>query len=105
VLLLLWRGAWRTLFPYTTLFRSFAAAAVLVLVMFIVTFWLNSPVLDALFNLAFLGLWVAVAIAVLKYRLYDIDVVISKAVLYGRSEEHTSELQSPVDSGFRFLVY
>jgi len=28
-------------------------------------------------------LWVAVAIAVLKYRLYDIDIVISKAVLYG----------------------
>jgi signal transduction histidine kinase len=63
--------------------KWFAAAAVLVLVMFIVTGWLSSPVLDALFNLAFLGLWVAVAIAVLKYRLYDIDVVISKAVLYG----------------------
>src|SRR4029077_17278275 len=40
--------------------KWFAAAAVLVLVMFIVTGWLNSPVLDALFNLAFLGLWVAV---------------------------------------------
>jgi signal transduction histidine kinase len=63
--------------------KWFAAAAVLVLVMFAVTFWLNSAVLDALFNLAFLGLWVAVAIAVLKYRLYDIDIVISKAVLYG----------------------
>ena len=34
-------------------------------------------------NLAFLCLWVAIAIAVLKYRLYEIDVVISKAVLYG----------------------
>jgi signal transduction histidine kinase len=32
---------------------------------------------------AFVCLWVAVAIAVLKYRLYDIDIVISKAVLYG----------------------
>jgi signal transduction histidine kinase len=32
---------------------------------------------------AFLCLWVAIGIAVLKYRLYDIDVVISKAVLYG----------------------
>jgi signal transduction histidine kinase len=63
--------------------KWFAAAAVLVLVLLAVTFWLSSPVLDVLFNLAFLSLWVAVAIAVLKYRLYDIDIVISKAVLYG----------------------
>ncbi len=33
--------------------------------------------------MAFLCLWVAIGIAVLKYRLYEIDVVISKAVLYG----------------------
>jgi hypothetical protein len=33
--------------------------------------------------LAFLCLWLAIGIAVLKYRLYGIDVVISKAVLYG----------------------
>ena len=63
--------------------KWFAAAALLVVVTFIVTFWLNSAVLDVLINLAFLCLWVAVAIAVLKYRLYDIDIVISKAVLYG----------------------
>jgi signal transduction histidine kinase len=63
--------------------KWFAAAAVLVLVMFAVTFWLSSPVLDALSNLAFLCLWGAIGVAVLKYRLYDIDIVISKAVLYG----------------------
>jgi len=63
--------------------KWFAAAAVFLLVMQIVTNWLSSPVLDVLFDLAFLCLWVAVAIAVLKYRLYDIDIVISKAVLYG----------------------
>ena len=34
-------------------------------------------------NLAFLCLYAAIGIAVLKYRLYEIDVVISKAVLYG----------------------
>jgi signal transduction histidine kinase len=38
---------------------------------------------NVLGNLAFLCLFVAIAIAVLKYRLYDIDIVISKAVLYG----------------------
>jgi hypothetical protein len=34
-------------------------------------------------GLALLCLWVALGTAVLKYRLYDIDIVISKAVLYG----------------------
>jgi hypothetical protein len=34
-------------------------------------------------NVAFLCLWAAIGVAVLKYRLYEIDVVIGKAVLYG----------------------
>jgi hypothetical protein len=63
--------------------KWFAAAAVLVVVTLIVTFPMTSAVAAVFLNLAFLCLWVAVAIAVLKYRLYDIDVVISKAVLYG----------------------
>jgi hypothetical protein len=63
--------------------KWFAAAAVLVVVTLIVTFPMNSAVANVFLNLAFLCLWVAVAIAVLKYRLDDIDVVISKAVLYG----------------------
>jgi signal transduction histidine kinase len=63
--------------------KWFAAAAVLVLVVLIVTFPVNSGVANVLGNLAFLCLFVAIAVAVLKYRLYDIDIVISKAVLYG----------------------
>ena len=63
--------------------KWFAAAAVLVVVTLIVTFPMNSAVAGVLLNLAFLCLWVAIGVAVLKYRLYDIDVVISKAVLYG----------------------
>jgi signal transduction histidine kinase len=43
----------------------------------------NSVAVNVLQNLAFLCLYVAIGIAVLKYRLYEIDVVISKAVLYG----------------------
>jgi signal transduction histidine kinase len=43
----------------------------------------DSVVAAVLSNLAFLCLWVAIGVAVLKYRLYEIDVVISKAVLYG----------------------
>jgi hypothetical protein len=60
-----------------------AAAAVLVLVTLVVTFPLNSGLANALSSLAFMCLWIAIAIAVLKYRLYDIDIVISKTVLYG----------------------
>ena len=63
--------------------KWFAAAALLVVATFILSVAINSVLTSALSNLAFLCLWVAVAVAVLKYRLYDIDIVISKAVLYG----------------------
>jgi signal transduction histidine kinase len=63
--------------------KWFAAAALLVVVTFIPSFltpWVAAAVLS---SLAFLCLWVAIGIAVLKYRLYEIDIVISRAVLYG----------------------
>ena len=63
--------------------KWFVAAALFVVATLIpsmLTSWVAAAVLS---NLAFLCLWVAIAIAVLKYRLYDIDFVISKAVLYG----------------------
>ena len=43
----------------------------------------NSVIAGVLTDLSLLFLWVSIGIAVLKYRLYDIDIVISKAVLYG----------------------
>jgi len=63
--------------------KWFAAAAVLVAATLIAGLVTNTPAAYVLSNLAFLCLWVAIGIAVLKYRLYDIDLVISKAVLYG----------------------
>ena len=63
--------------------KWFAAAAVLVVATLLTSNLANSVVANVLNNLAFLCLWVAIAIAVLKYRLYEIDIVISKAVLYG----------------------
>jgi signal transduction histidine kinase len=63
--------------------KWFAAAAVLVVITLLVTFPVSSAVTDVLINLALLCLFVAIGIAVLKYRLYDIDIVISKTVLYG----------------------
>jgi signal transduction histidine kinase len=63
--------------------KWFAAAAVLVVATLIPSMVTDSVVAAVLSNLAFLCLWVAIGIAVLKYRLYEIDIVISKAVLYG----------------------
>ena len=63
--------------------KWFAAAAVLVVATLIPSFVANVAVTNVLSNLAFVCLFAAIAIAVLKYRLYDIDIVISKAVLYG----------------------
>jgi signal transduction histidine kinase len=39
--------------------------------------------LKVLFCLALVCLWVAIAVAILKYKLYEIDIVISKALQYG----------------------
>jgi signal transduction histidine kinase len=70
--------------------KWFATATVLLVATFILplpayTCLLCSPpaVVYVIQNLAGAFLWVAIAIAVLKYRLYEIDVVISKAVVYG----------------------
>jgi signal transduction histidine kinase len=63
--------------------KWFAAAALLVVVTLIASIVTNAPVTIVLSNLAFVCLFAAIGVAVLKYRLYDIDIVISKAVLYG----------------------
>jgi signal transduction histidine kinase len=63
--------------------KWFAAAALLVVATTAASFLTFSVAAIVLSNLAFLCLYAAIGIAVLKYRLYEIDVVISKAVLYG----------------------
>jgi signal transduction histidine kinase len=63
--------------------KWFAAAALLVIITIIPSFLTDWLIFVLLGSLALLCLWVAVGIAVLKYRLYGIDFVISKAVLYG----------------------
>src|SRR3984957_10391568 len=59
-----------------------ATAALVLVVVFIASIWANSAVVNVLQSLAFLCLWTAVDIAVLKYRLYEIDKIISRTLAY-----------------------
>jgi hypothetical protein len=62
---------------------KWCAAAALVLVVVVVgSIWVNTAIVNVLQSLAFLCLWTAIAVAVLKYRLYDIDRIISRTLAY-----------------------
>ena len=62
--------------------KWFVSAATLVVILLFASFT-SSVVISVLQSLAFILLWASIGIAVLKYRLYEIDVVINKAVVYG----------------------
>ena len=59
-----------------------AAAALVLALVFVALIWVNSAVVNVLQSLAFACLYTAIAIAVLKYRLYDIDRIISRTLAY-----------------------
>jgi signal transduction histidine kinase len=63
--------------------KWFVTAAALVALSFVLAIPSDVPAIFFLSTLALLLLYASIAIAVLMYRLYEIDVVISKALVYG----------------------
>jgi signal transduction histidine kinase len=63
--------------------KWFVSAAALVAVTLIISLFANTPHSSLAFDIALLFLYGAIAIAVLRYRLYDIDLIIGKTVVYG----------------------
>jgi signal transduction histidine kinase len=63
--------------------KWFAAAATLVAASIAVGFFSRAIAASAAVTLSLTFLDVAIAIAVLKYRLYDIDLIIGKTIVYG----------------------
>jgi hypothetical protein len=59
-----------------------AAAALVLVVVFVASIWVNSAAVNVLQSLALLCLWTAIATAILKYRLYEIDRIISRTLAY-----------------------
>jgi signal transduction histidine kinase len=84
--------------------KWFVAAAVLVVATMIPSILTNSPLATVLSNLAFLCLYAAIAIAVLKYRLYEIDIVINRAVLYGTLAAFITAVYAGLVAGVGTLV-
>jgi hypothetical protein len=59
-----------------------AAAALVLVVVFVASIWVNSAAVNVLQSVALLCLWTAIGTAVLKYRLYEIDRIISRTLAY-----------------------
>jgi signal transduction histidine kinase len=63
--------------------KWFVTAAAVFVAVLVVESIFESLALTPLLSLATLGLYAAIAIAILRYRLYDIDIVISKTLVFG----------------------
>jgi signal transduction histidine kinase len=64
----------------------------------------SSQVGGVLFDIAFLAVPVTIAVAILKYRLYDVDVVINRALVYGALAVFISAVYIGIAVGLGALV-
>ena len=63
--------------------KWFVSAATIAAVTFSVGVFSDAPVVSAIVSISLLGLWLAIGIAMVKHSLYDIDVILNKAIAYG----------------------
>jgi signal transduction histidine kinase len=63
--------------------KWFVSAAAVAAVVFTVSFFIDTTVVQVLVSVSLLGLWAAIGIAMVKHSLYDIDVILNKAIAYG----------------------
>ena len=87
--------------------KWFAMGAALVVLSFLINFTQGqvTPVWISVFqSVAFIFLFSTIAIAVLKYRLYEIDVVINRAVVYGTLAVFITVIYAAIVVGVGTLV-
>ncbi|HKE54294.1 MAG TPA: sensor histidine kinase [Actinomycetota bacterium] len=63
--------------------KWFVSAAAIAAVAFSVGVFSDAAVVSAIVSISLLGLWLAIGIAMVKHSLYDIDVILNKAIAYG----------------------